>query len=244
MIRNFLLCIVILALQCTTASAFTADSLLIKTDVDFNDSISNLTSATHQTSNSYPANSNQGLWIQENLGSDFYDFYASKVVKKTSNQKSLQLAYFLKPGFASAGLSNQSASAKNDINNNVFSANSIQALESSKISFSEDGIEWNPTDLAIVSLGSDYQKFIDDEITAGHTYKEFWDGVETTEFEDFIDEHFGFHDNALLRYLIMLSILLIAILAIAKRAEIADFVMAEENVDRFKKWYSSLHRFG
>lgn len=241
MIRSVLIGIGILVFQCSTASALTSDHQSIKSDLDYGFDISTLASPADRTDALFSTESNHATWIQEKLGEDFYHFYAKKVIKKPSSKNSLQFEYFLNPELKSNNTSNQFI--KISTGANAAEVTSIQALKSSKISFSEDSMEWNPADIAIINLGEDYQKYIDDEISAGHTYREFWDGVETTEFEDFIDEHFGFHDNALLRYLAMLGILLVAILMVAKRAELADFIMSEQNIDRFKKWFSSIYRF-
>ena len=236
---RFLLWIGILALHCTGAYALTADKQLVKNDLDFGASISRPYAPAQNSL--FPAHSNQKLWIQENLGDDFYSFFSQKIVRKSSNIESLQLEYFLKPEQTFIQVSNQSGNVKNSIISNADPHNSIQALEATQISFSEDGLEWNSSDIAIVNLGNDYQKFIDDEVLANRTYREFWDGVETTQLEDFIDDHFAFHDNALIRMLIMLGLFLLAVLAIAERAELADYFMSEENINRVKKWFKSLY---
>lgn len=251
---------------CLTAGAFTVDQQLINTRSDFgaylseislsNNQISpnsqalsnnpaspnNQDVSSSQTNTFFPFDSNQGLWIQENLGDDFYHYYVKKIVKKPLNKISLKLDYGLTLKPTSASTSTLVIDSKNSARNNVLVNHTIQALESPKISFSDDNLQWNPADIAMIELGDDYQKFVDDEINSGHTYKEFWDGVETTALEDFVDEHFGFHDNALIRALILMALFLVTVIAFAKRAELADFFLSEDNhMDRLKAWLKSLH---
>ena len=69
----------------------------------------------------------------------------------------------------------------------------------------------------MTKIDNKYKKFEYDEVTAGKTYIEFWDGLETTALKDFVDEHFGVQDSALFRYFILLiTILMVALSFIIK----------------------------
>lgn len=137
--------------------------------------------------------------IKHILGDDFYHYYTQKIINKKPKASALKMDFHLGTLF-------QATTKVDESNNSYVEINKtrIKSLDIPEIQFSDETYSWNPASLSVVKLSNDYKQFVNDEVVAGKTYKEFWDGEETTAFEDFVDEHFGFHDSALLRYLILL----------------------------------------
>ena len=143
------------------------------------------------------------LWVKKNLGNDFYQFYTQKIKKKALKKPLLKLDYYLNLGAIKAKKFNLPANKDSAAENMQ-----LKTLAVPKMHFADNEYECNPANISIVEMGDDYTAFINDEVSAGKTYKEFWDGEETTQLDGFIDEHFSFHDSALIRVLIMLVIIL------------------------------------
>ncbi|MES2502154.1 MAG: hypothetical protein V4545_06075 [Pseudomonadota bacterium] len=146
------------------------------------------------------------FWIKNALGNDFYQFFTKKIINKKPKANSLKMDFNLGTLFQATTKADESNNSYVEINKTR-----IKTLDVPVIQFSDETYTWNAANLSLVKLGNDYQQFVNDEVLAGNTYKEFWDGVETTAFEDFVDEHFGFHDSALFRYLILLAGILLVI---------------------------------
>ena len=176
-----------------------------------------------QPTNAFISDTEYALWAKKEFGEDFYHFYTKKIQHKSNKINSLKMDFYLSPTFKVKSKSNKSDDKYVEIGDAPIEALTIPEPETQ---FSDIGYEWNPANLTIVKISDDYQKFVDDEILAGQTYKEFWDGEETTEFEDFIDDHFSFHDSALMRVLIMLSGCLIALLSYKKWVEFIEYIQS------------------
>jgi hypothetical protein len=159
------------------------------------------------------------LWIKTAFGEDFHHFYIQKVKNKKRKPNALKMDFDL--GYLSK------STTKVDKSHNTYvevNKTRIETLDVPDMQFADDIYPWNGANISIVKMGSDYQHYVDDEISAGQTYKEFWDGEETTEFEDFIDEHFGFHDSALIRYLVLLAGILFIIVAYIFKSRIMQLI--------------------
>lgn len=159
------------------------------------------------------------LWIKHILGDDFYHYYTQKIINKKPKANSLRMDFHLGTLF-------QATTKVDELNNSYVEINKtrIKSLDVPDIQFSDEAYTWNPASLSIVKLSNDYKQFVNNEVLAGKTYKEFWDGVETTAFEDFVDEHFGFHDTALFRYLILLAGILILIVGFLLKPKLMQYL--------------------
>ena len=146
------------------------------------------------------------VWIKKVLGENFYRYFNQKIINKKILASSLKMDFHLGALFQAVTKADQSNNTYVEINKTR-----IKTLDVADIQFSDETYAWNPANLSMVKLGSDYQQFVNDEVSAGNTYKEFWDGEETTALEDFVEEHFGFQDSPLLRYLILLTGILMVI---------------------------------
>lgn len=159
------------------------------------------------------------VWFKNVLGDNFYHYFTQKIINKKIQASSLKMDFHLS--------SLLQAITKADQSNNTFveiNKTRIKTLDVADMQFSDENYAWNPANLSMVKLGSDYQQFVNDEVSAGNTYKEFWDGEETTAFEDFVDEHFGFHDSALLRYLIVLGGVLLVIIGFMLKPKLIQYL--------------------
>ena len=159
------------------------------------------------------------VWIKNVLGEHFYHYFTQKIINKKIQANSLKMDFHLS--------SLLQAITKADQSNNTFveiNKTRIKTLDVADMQFSDENYAWNPANLSMVKLGSDYQQFVNDEVSAGNTYKEFWDGEETTALEDFVDEHFGFHDSALLRYLILLVSILVVITGFMLKPKVMQYL--------------------
>lgn len=159
------------------------------------------------------------VWIKNVLGDNFYHYFTQKIINKKIQASSLKMDFHLS--------SLLQAITKADQSNNTFveiNKTRIKTLDVADMQFSDENYAWNPANLSMVKLGSDYQQFVNGEVSAGNTYKEFWDGEETTAFEDFVDEHFGFHDSALLRYLIVLGGVLLVIIGFMLKPKLIQYL--------------------
>lgn len=145
-------------------------------------------------------------WIKNALGEDFYQFFAKKIINKKPAVNTLKMDFYLGTKFEASIKADESDNSLVEVNKTR-----IKTLDTPSIQFSDAAYTWNPANVSLVKLGKDYQQFVDDEVLAGKSYKEFWDGTETTAFDDFVDENFGFHDSALLRYLILLTGILLMV---------------------------------
>ncbi|MES2579073.1 MAG: hypothetical protein V4552_00890 [Pseudomonadota bacterium] len=215
------------SLNIANATAINEPSQKSFNDFDISDAQVVSTQQLSPNSPFYLSLSENEAWIQQKLGNDFYSFYDKKIKNKLSKKSSLKLDYYLN-GSSTINIKNSQISKLPVIDK------SIQPFDFSApfMRFSDDELQWNPAEIAIVKMGDDYKKFVDDEVLAGQTYKEFWDGVETSAFEDFIDEHFAFHDNALFRVLIMLAGFLVLTIIYASRARLAALISPEEDIKK------------
>ena len=158
------------------------------------------------------------LWIKKVLGEHFQHF-TQKIINKKIKASSLKMDFRLGSLFQATTKADQANNTYVEVNKTR-----IKTLDVADIQFSDDSYAWNPANLSMVKLGSDYQQFVNDEVSAGNTYKEFWDGVETTALEDFMDEHFGFHNSALLRYLILLIGILMIITGFMLKPKVIQYL--------------------
>ena len=159
------------------------------------------------------------LWIKNVLGEDFNHYFTQKIINKEIKANTLKMDFHLRSSFQAATKADQSNNTYVEINKTR-----IKTLDVADMQFSDDAYTWNPANLSMVKLGSDYQQFVNDEVSAGNTYREFWDGEETTAFEDFVDEHFGFHNSALLRYLIVLLGILMVIIGFILKPKVIQYL--------------------
>lgn len=162
------------------------------------------------------------LWIKKVLGEHFYHYFTQKIINKKIKASSLKMDFRLGSLFQATTKADQANNTYVEINKTR-----IKTLDVAYIQFSDESYAWNPANLSMVKLGSDYQQFVNDEVSAGNTYKEFWDGEETTALEDFMDEHFGFHNSALLRYLILLIGILMIITGFMLKPKVIQYLYPE-----------------
>lgn len=174
---------------------------------------------SNQNNSLFSATPNSELWVKNTLGDDFYRFYTKKVKNKKRNASALKMDFNLVSVSNSVIKTDKLRNTYAEINNKH-----LEILDVPNIQFSDDIYQWSAANISIVELGSDYQQFVDDEILAGKTYKEFWDGEETTDFEDFVDDHFGFHDSALLRVLFVLACSLFAIIGYKLLPQLIEYI--------------------
>ena len=159
------------------------------------------------------------VWIKSVLGEHFYHYFNQKIINKKIQASSLKMDFHLSPLFQATTKADQANNTYVEINKTR-----IKTLDVADIQFSDENYAWNPANLSMVKLGSDYQQFVNDEVSSGNTYKEFWDGVETTALEDFMDEHFGFHNSALMRYLILLVGILMVIIGFMLKPKVIQYL--------------------
>ena len=159
------------------------------------------------------------LWIKKVLGEHFHHYFTQKIINKKIKASSLKMDFRLGSLFQATTKADQANNTYVEINKTR-----IKTLDVADIQFSDENYAWNPANLSMVKLGSDYQQFVNNEVSAGNTYKEFWDGVETTALEDFMDEHFGFHNSALLRYLILLIGILMIITGFMLKPKVIQYL--------------------
>ena len=159
------------------------------------------------------------LWIKNALGEDFNHYFTQKIINKKIKADALKMDFRLVSSYQKITKTDQSNKAFVETNKTQ-----SQPLDVTDIQFSDESYVWNPANLTMVKLGSDYQRFVNDEVSAGKTYKEFWDGEETTALEDFVDEHFGLHESALVRYLIFLAGILIVIFCFMLKPKVIQFL--------------------
>lgn len=162
------------------------------------------------------------LWAKNALGEDFHQFFIKKIKNKKTKYNALKMDYHLSAAFKVTNKADQSHNSYIEIDNAH-----IETLDAPEIQFSDDAYQWNPANVSIMKLGQDYQLFVDDEVSTGQLYKGFWDGEETTAFEDFIDEYFSFHTAALIRYLILLVGIFFVIAAYLLREKIMAHMRLE-----------------
>jgi len=238
MLKHYLLSLtMVLCFSLNIANATSINSPAQKSGND-SDASDDQQSTTAQLSSDSPFNlspSGNEAWIKQKLGNDFYTFYDKKTKNKPSEKASLKIDYYLNAS-SKVNTSSKINVEKNQLLNlpAIVKINLLPNFSTPAMRFSDDELEWNPADITIIELSDDYKKFVDDEVLAGKTYREFWDGEETTEFEDFIDEHFGFHDNALFRALIVLAGFLALVLTYAYRAKLAALISPEDNAEELE----------
>lgn len=233
MIRFILLWIEIFIFQSTIAYALPANNASAEIETKFDSNIFQAPKlAIHipfpinlNSLDADSANSDYGSWIEEKLGMDFYQFFTHKIGNKPANAASLKFDYFLE---------SQLSTSKSAANNTV------QTLFAPQISFSENDLQWNPANIALMSLGNDYQHFIDDALLNGLSDDGLSDNTNSKGFKSLIDEYVGFHDSALKRILIFLCVGLVTVITFVKRGQFTYLLLPNKTKYRSKKWLSSI----
>ena len=159
------------------------------------------------------------LWIKKVLGEHFYHYFTQKIINKKIKASSLKMDFRLGSLFQATTKADQANNTYVEINKTR-----IKTLDVADIQFSDESYAWNPANISMVKLGSDYQQFVNDEDSAENTYKEFLSGEESNSFKGFIDEHFDYRESGLLPYLILLFGILILVTGFMLKPKVIQYL--------------------